>query len=79
MDPYHIDMDPDPDPENKRKRPGSRSVIQWLLIKWPDKSTTSYDMLDFKSYIKSFTRKYLVIGRHMLQIQGIFLQYLKFN
>ena len=48
-------------------------------IKWADKSTTSYDMLDIKSYINSLTRKYLVIGRHMLQIQGILLQYLKFN
>ena len=43
-------------------------------IKLPDKSTTSYDKLDFKSYIKSLTRKYLEIGRHMLQIQGILLQ-----
>ena len=41
------------------------------VMKWPDKTTTSYDMLDFNSYIKSLTRKYLVIGRHMLQIQGI--------
>ena len=47
--------------------------------RWPDKSTTSYDMLDFQSYIKSLTRKCLVIERHMLQIQGILLQYLKFN
>ena len=31
---------------------------------------TSYDMLDFKSYTKSLTLKYLVIERHMLQIQG---------
>ena len=23
-------------------------------VKWADKSTTSYDMLDFKSYIKKF-------------------------
>ena len=29
--------------------------------KWADKSTTSYDMLDLKSYIKNLTRKYLVI------------------
>ena len=36
-------------------------------------------MLDFKSYIKSWTRKYLVIERNMLQIQGILLHYLKFN
>ena len=40
--------------------------VKWP--KWPDKSTTSYDMLDFKSYVISLTRKYLVIGRHMLQI-----------
>ena len=36
-------------------------------------------MLDFKSYIKSLERKYLVIERHKLQIQGLLLQYLKFN
>ena len=30
-------------------------------IKWADKSTTNYDMSDFKSYIKNLTRKYLVI------------------
>ena len=51
----------------------------YFLMKWPDKSTTSYDMLDFKSYIKSLTHKYLVFGHDMLQIQGILLQYLKFN
>ena len=34
---------------------------------------TSYDMLDFKSYTKSLTLKYLVIEHHMLQIQGILL------
>ena len=33
--------------------------------KWPDKSTTSYAMLDFES------------ERHILQIQD--MQYLKFN
>ena len=33
-------------------------------------------MLDFKSYIKNVQGKYLVIERHMLQIQGILLQYL---
>ena len=47
--------------------------------KWPDKSTTSYNMLDFKSYLKKLYGKYLVIERHMLQIQGILLQYLKLN
>ena len=36
-------------------------------------------MLDFKSYTKSLTRKYLVIKRHMLQIQGILMQHLKLN
>ena len=36
-------------------------------------------MLDFKSYIKNLERKYLIIERHMLQIQGILLQYLKLN
>ena len=41
--------------------------------KWADKSTTSYDILDFKSYIKDLQRKYLVIERHMFKIQGILL------
>ena len=36
-------------------------------------------MVDFKNYIKNLTRKYLVIERHFLAIQGILLQYLKFN
>ena len=53
--------------------------ISSFVIKWPEKSTTSSDMLDFKSSIKSLTRKYLMIERHMLQIQGILFQYLKFN
>ena len=35
--------------------------------KWPDKSITRYDMLDFRSYTKSLTYKYLVIERYMLQ------------
>ena len=48
-------------------------------MKWADKSTTSYDMLDFKSYIKSLTRKYLLTERHMLKLKGILLQNLKFN
>ena len=26
-------------------------LISTFLNKWPDKSTTSYDMIDFKSYI----------------------------
>ena len=43
-----------------------------FLHKWPDKSTTSYDMLDIKSNLRN---KYLVIERHMLHIQGILLQY----
>ena len=33
-------------------------------------------MLDFKSHIKTLKGKYLVTERHLLQIQGIFLQYL---
>ena len=49
------------------------------MVKRPDKSSTSYDMLDFKSYTKSLTRKYLVIVSHMLQIQGLLFQYLKLN
>ena len=32
--------------------------------KWPDKSTTIDDMLDFKRYIKKMQGKYLVIERH---------------
>ena len=32
------------------------------FYKWPDKSTTSYDMLDFKSYITNLLGKYLVIN-----------------
>ena len=48
-------------------------------FKWPDKSTTSYDRLDFKSYLKNLSGKYLAIERHMLQIQGILLQYLYIN
>ena len=46
-------------------------------IKWSDKSTTSYDLLNFTSYIKNVQGKYLVIERHMLQLQGILFQYLK--
>ena len=43
-----------------------KSAIEnkWLLMEtiiWPDKSTTRYDMLDFKSYIKSLARKYRII------------------
>ena len=36
-------------------------------------------MLDFERYTRSLTHKCLVIERHMLQIQGILLQYLKFK
>ena len=36
-------------------------------------------MLDFKSCVKNLTHKYLVTERHMLKLQGILLQYLKFN
>ena len=32
-----------------------------MSAKLPDKSTKSYDMLDFKSYIKCLTRKYRLI------------------
>ena len=32
-------------------------------IIWSHESTTSYDMLDFKSYTKSLKRTYLVIER----------------
>ena len=47
--------------------------------KWPDKSITSYAMLDFESDIENLLGKYLVIERHILQIQDILLQYFKFN
>ena len=38
--------------------------------KWADKSTTYYDILDFKSYVKSLAHKYLVIEspRHTFAI-----------
>ena len=50
-----------------------------LETKWPDKSTTSYDMLDFKSKTKIWQGKYLLIERHIFQIQGILLQHLKLD
>ena len=50
----------------------------FFFSKWPDKSTTGYDILDFKSFIKKLTRNYLVTERHMLKLQGILLQYQKF-
>ena len=34
-------------------------------------------MLDFESDIENLQKKYLVIERHILQIQDILLQYLK--
>ena len=38
-------------------------------MKWPDKSTKSYVISDFKSYIKNnSTLKYLVIQRHTFAI-----------
>ena len=43
--------------------------------KWPDKSTTSYAMQDFKSDIENLSGKYLVIESHILQITNIHLQY----
>ena len=49
------------------------------FLKWADKSTTTYNIVDFENYIKNLTRKYLVIERNILKIQGILLQYLKFN
>ena len=45
---------------------GGRNYDQ---IRWADKSTTSYDMLDFKSYMKNLTRKYLVTERHILKLR----------
>ena len=52
------------------------SVVIRLRYKLPDKSTTSYDMLDFESDIENLQGKYVVIERHILQIQDILLQYL---
>ena len=43
-------------------------LLSHTNTKWVDKSTTSYDFLDFKSYIKNLTRKYLVTERHMLKL-----------
>ena len=43
------------------------------MNKWPDKSATSYALLDFESNIEN------LIKRHILQIQDILLKYLKFN
>ena len=39
-----------------------------ITIKWPDKSTTSYAMLNFESDTKNVLGKYLVIECHILQI-----------
>ena len=50
------------------------------MNKCPEKpTTTSYAMLDFESNIENLQRKYLVIERHILQIQEILLRYLNFN
>ena len=49
-----------------------------ISYKWAYKYNKSY-MLNFKSYLKNLTRKYLVTERHLLRLQGILLQYLKFN
>ena len=48
-------------------------------LKWSDKSTTSYDMLDFKSYIKNLWGKYLVTERHMLQYLNLISRYVHYN
>ena len=58
---------------------GLSNLTRGFGIKCSDKSTTSYDMVDIKSYTKSLTCKYLVNKRHMLHIQGILLQHLKLN
>ena len=43
-----------------------KEVNYFVFFKWADKSTTSYDMLDFKSYReKKLTRTYLVTERHI--------------
>ena len=44
---------------------------------WPDKSTTSYAMLDFESDIENLQGKFLLFERNILQMQDIFRQYLK--
>ena len=56
---------------------GLKKPFQYF--KWHDKSTACYDILDFKTFVKSLQGKCLVIERHMMQIQGILLQDLKFN
>ena len=66
----------DPESESNHYNLTAEKII---INKWPDKSTTSYDMLDFKSCTHILTLKYLVIERHMLQIQGLLLQHLKLN
>ena len=46
----------------------AQKLFELLTYKWADKSTTSYDRLDFKSYIKHFTHKYLVIERQYFML-----------
>ena len=47
--------------------------------KWPVQSTTCYAMLDFESDRENLQGKYLLIERHILQIQDILLQYLPYK
>ena len=54
-------------------------AIEYCQNKCPDKSTARYAMLGFESDIENLRGKYLVIERHILQIQDMLLQYLKFN
>ena len=44
------------------------------MDKFPDKSTTSYAIIDFESDIENLQGKYLIIERHILQIKAILLK-----
>ena len=69
-------------------------IYQIFPYKWADKSSTSYDMLDFKSYIKNFNghissihgsisyhhlHNYQLINLKILQKYALDLQSMTFN
>ena len=57
-----------------------KNLWRYSNEKWADKSTRSYDILDFKSYIKNLESKYLVVERHMLQyLKLIFKRYVHYK
>ena len=45
------------------------------IVKWPDKSTTSYDMLDFKGYIENLLLKYRLIKQYIAKVSFVFAIY----